>query len=326
MHAIFARRVSRLVLVVGAMLLTNIALADYNERFRVFYGDRWVEYFERDGVAIAEGDIVLGSAPAIARMRDHGDLKALAIDRSVLLWPVGPSGAHEVPYIYEAGTKANIDDAVAMFNAIFAGIIQWVPRVAQSDYVSFNLTGPGGSCNSSVGRVGGKQQIAGDPNCSAGNLLHEMGHAIGFWHVQSDAAQGQFLNIRYDIMDPRWRAQYRVIPNARTLDGYDYGSIMHYGPLVQSTTPDPLTASTMPNGIDIGQRIGYSASDVDAVKRLYGSTPSGVTVSTNPPGLDVIVDGQQVATPVTFAWRLGSLHRLDVPAGLQQKSGFNFGF
>jgi hypothetical protein len=110
-----------------------------------------------------------------------------------------------------------------------------------------------------------------------------MGHAIGFWHTQSDAAQGSFLNIRYDIMDPRWTAQYTPILDARTIDGYDYASIMHYGPFVESTTPDLLTTATIPAGIDIGLRSGYSAGDIDAMKRLYGSAPATITVTSNPP-------------------------------------------
>ena len=83
--------------------------ADTGERFRVFHRDRWVSYLEQDGLAIAEGDILLGDARAIARVRDAPvPLKALVIDQADSLWPA-VAGVHRVPYVYEAGPQANID-------------------------------------------------------------------------------------------------------------------------------------------------------------------------------------------------------------------------
>jgi len=317
-----------LVLSIALLIAASSAVAaDTGERFRVFYRDRWVSYLETDGMAIAEGDILLGEARAIARLRDAAvPPKALVIDQTDILWPADASGVHRVPYTYEAGPQANIDAAVAQFNATFAGIIQWVPRASETDYVAFDLVGPTGSCFSQVGRIGGRQAIGGSPVCGTGPLLHEMGHAIGFWHTQSDAAQGSFLNIHYDTLDPRWTPQYSPILAARQIDGFDYGSIMLYGPFVQSTAPDPLTSATLPAGIDTGLRVGYSDGDVDAVKRLYGGAPASVTVTSNPPGLEVIIDGVASITPVVLDWRLGSLHRLDVRPELQAQGAYRFAF
>jgi len=138
--------------------------------------------------------------------------------------------------------------------------------------------------------------------------------------------QDAFIDIRYAAMDPVWRSQYVPQLRARTLDGYDYASIMHYGNVVASTTADPITTFTRPAGIDIGLRANYSAGDVDAVKRLYGGAPNTITVTSNPPGLQVTVDGQTGFTPMVLPWRTGSLHRLDVPPGLQDNAGFKFAF
>ena len=59
-----------------------------------------------------------------------------------------------------------------------------------------------GACASFVGRSGGKQQITGDPECGVSTLVHEMGHAMGLWHVQRDASAGSFVDLRMDKMDP----------------------------------------------------------------------------------------------------------------------------
>jgi hypothetical protein len=314
-----------------AVIAAAASAAEDLERHRAPFRGQLIDYYVRDGLAIAEGDIILGTAAEMAAAREASErgvaMKGLTTSDPQRLWPIGASGAHEVPYVVVAGSQAAIDQAVVSFNALFPGVIQWVPRTKELDYVAFNLADQStNSCSSNLGRVGGMQQIIGFSTCPTGLLMHEMGHAVGLWHVQEDPAQGQFLAIRYDTMDPRWRAQYTPRIDSRTMDGYDYGSIMHYGPYVQSVTTDDLTAGTLPAGIDNGQRTTYSAADIDAVVRLYGAPSSSVTVATNPPGLDVLVDGARVTTPATFAWKLGSLHRLDVPAGLQTKSGYSFGF
>ena len=297
-------------------------------KHRAFYRGRTVEYVERNGLAITDGDIVLGKAEDLAQMRNEPQgRKALIIDQSALLWPIGPSGAHEVPYVYEAGNRFNVEASVVLFNAALRDTIRFVPRTSQKDYVVFSLTEEGsGSCFSYVGRIGGPQQIGGEPDCPVGPMLHEMGHAIGFWHIMSDAAQSSFLDIKYDSLDPLWRGQYTPQLGARTVDGYDYASIMHYGPFVNSVTPDALTAATLPAGIDVGQLEGYSAGDIDAVKRLYGQVPVAVTVTTNPPGLKVAIDGVTRITPYVAWWRMGSLHRLDVPESIQEYGTFKAAF
>src|SRR5690349_8692754 len=96
-----------LVLSIALLIAASSAVAaDTGERFRVFYRDRWVSYLETDGMAIAEGDILLGEARSIAGLRDAAvPPKALVIDQTDILWPADASGVHRVPYTYEAGPQ-----------------------------------------------------------------------------------------------------------------------------------------------------------------------------------------------------------------------------
>src|SRR5262249_21643829 len=81
---------------------------------------------------------------------------------------------------------------------------------------------------------------------------------------------------------------------------------------------------SIPPGMVLTNNVGYSAGDIDAIKRLYGSVPTLVTVATNPPGLQVVVDGSTVTTPKTFNWPLQSTHTLAVSTNAQTLGGTHY--
>ena len=184
------------------------------------------------------------------------------------------------------------------FNQQLAGFARAVPRTAQADYVAFTFdasdtTGP---CYSSIGRVGGRQLIAGARNCSVGRLVHEMGHAMGLFHEQERSDSSRWVTIDIAGVDPSLAYNYVPAVNTRDLGTYDYGSIMHYGATGFSKT-GAIVMESIPPGIAFGQRDGYSRGDVDALRRLYGVFDSSIVVDSFPSGLTVIVDGVSVVTP-----------------------------
>ncbi len=308
-------------------------LATEGERYRTRWHGSYIEYIERDGMAIAEGDLILGS---IERIRNstagpdaaRSDSKPMAlVDPYARLWPRSSSGVVEIPYVFEAGPQQNVERAVVIFNETFNGLIRWLPRSGQTDYVAFRLQGdPGGACSSYVGRIGGRQDIAGDPLCSTGRLLHEMGHVLGLLHTQNDPEAGKFVDIFFDRISPAFLYASQPIESGRRYGGYDYRSIMHYTRQHFRMLADPLTMETKPAGIDMGLRENYSPGDIDAIQRLYGTAPTLVTVTTNPPGLRLRIDGQETSTPAQFSWAIGSQHQLDILPGLQTLDGFSFSF
>lgn len=327
--------------VLGAVLLCVAAEAgaQTRERLQTFWRGQWVDYVEDGDFAVTDGDIIIGDKRAVREWRLIAERalvqvgsptavsKALTLDNAGRLWQRAASGIVEVPYVVDAGNATTIANAVAEVNGVMAGVLQWVPRVAETDYVSFNLTAPNsGACASSVGRIGGKQIISGDPECGVPTLVHEMGHAIGLWHVQQDGAAGAFVELRLDKMDPAKRGNNQPIFTTRTQDGYDYSSIMHYSRTNFPNSADRVTLETRPAGMDVASYTTYSPADIDALLRLYGAAPTRTTVTSNPVGLSLIVDGVAVTTPVTFDWPIGSVHRVWAPDQLQQKDGFSFAF
>ena len=299
------------------------------ERHTVFFHGERLQIVDRSGLALWEGDIVLGRTEDLLEATRLADLagtasrsKGLGLGAAGGRWPKGASGLFELPYVIENDPDGGVPPAIVEFNLQLAGFARAVARGAEPDYVAFNFdsadtTGP---CFSSVGRVGGRQAIAGARNCSVARLLHEMGHALGLYHEQERTDRLKWVTVAFDLVDP-WLA-YNYVQNlgAGDIGSYDYGAIMHYGPMGFTKTGANIL-ETIPPGIDIGPSGVYSRGDLDSLHRLYGLFDPAIVVDTYPSGLTVLVDGVSRTTPATVNWPLGSTHTLAVPAGAQVLGG-----
>lgn len=300
-----------------------------------FYNGRPVTYEVRNGRAIYEGDIVLGTAEEMntaqtpARpLSQRGLRQAATIAFSTSLWP-SSGGVAYVPYSLSANTQASptevsrINSTIASFNATFSGVIQWVPWTGQTSHAIFDLSPAdhSGGCESNVGMTGGSQILGGSIDCAGSVLFHEMGHAVGLWHEQSRMDRNAFINVIYSNIDkPLYYNFSQLQSNEVDLGFYDYGSIMHYFASAFSKFGLAPTLESIPAGIPF-MGTQYSAGDIDAIKRLYDHAPTAVTIATNPPGGQVIVDGVTVTTPQAFNWALNSTHTLSVPSDPQSIAG-----
>lgn len=65
--------------------------------------------------------------------------------------------------------------------------------------------------------------------------MHELGHAMGFFHEHSRPDRDQFVSIQFRNIKRGKERQFRKYP-ASLINSYgvpyDYESIMHYGPYV----------------------------------------------------------------------------------------------
>lgn len=322
----------------AALFVSFASLSIAQEAQRTFWRGQWVNYVEVDGYAITEGDIIIGKIDEVrewTRAIERGQMqiatarKALTTGNQARLWNLrDAAGVVIVPYTITAGNNATINEAIAEANRALSGVVQWIARTSEDDYVDFNLTSANSNaCASFVGRTGGKQTISGDPECSRGTIVHEMGHAMGLWHVQQDADANSFVDFRLANMDASKRSNNQPIFGTRTFGGYDYESNMHYSRTAFSgSSADRVTLETKPAGITVGASPTYSASDLDALFRLYGRIPQRTTVHSNPSGLRIMVNGVAYTTPAEFNWPIGSVHRLWVEPGLQTIGGFRYGF
>ncbi len=154
------------------------------------------------------------------------------------LWPDGI-----IPYVID---ETQFPGGTSERDEIMRAIDHWnantnvslVPRVSQSNYISFDRRHT--VCQSYVGVKGGRQSIG----CAVGagfgdeSLIHEIGHAAGLYHEHQRDDRNGHVHVFMDRVpeDFRQANMYRKGDRGMDIGTYDYHSIMHYGRGAYATT------------------------------------------------------------------------------------------
>lgn len=177
-----------------------------------------------------------------------------------------------VPYQIQPGLPSlqQVTEAIKLWNSSDVPV-QLERHEGQEDYVEFVAEN---YCSSRRGRVGGHQKITLSPDCSAGVVLHEIGHAVGLAHEHNRHDRDQYLErICLENIYPEALAYFQPRPNnGEKLGEYDFGSIMHYSQMAFSRNRGRTIVPRMdrvPNGALIGQRQKLSAGDIQRLRDLY---------------------------------------------------------
>jgi hypothetical protein len=145
------------------------------------------------------------------------------------LWPKGYIPVEIEDSIFMFGFQGSLYAAIDFLNTNTR--VRFKPRTNESDYIYVDYKSvmemgfSGGS--SWVGRHGGRQGL----NLSTSNystILHELMHAIGFWHEQSRPDRDSYVQILWDNIDSELSKHNFQIESGTTIGAYDYASIMHY--------------------------------------------------------------------------------------------------
>eukprot|EP00484_Ammonia_sp_Unknown_P030935 CAMPEP_0197023760 /NCGR_PEP_ID=MMETSP1384-20130603/4405_1 /TAXON_ID=29189 /ORGANISM="Ammonia sp." /LENGTH=276 /DNA_ID=CAMNT_0042452023 /DNA_START=37 /DNA_END=864 /DNA_ORIENTATION=+ len=184
------------------------------------------------------------------------------------LWPDGI-----IPYeieIKDFELSSMVERAVKKFNDKITNV-RWQPRAYEWSYVAF-VRDDTQNPHSNVGCILNKQQISlckTWPNSQGqkillGNILHEMGHAIGFQHTHQMPQRDDYVTVKGDMGCNSDRVNYLARAEYGFGD-YDLDSIMHYP---ESTK---IRAKVMHCG-KIGQRADFSENDLKIFNKLYEAT------------------------------------------------------
>ncbi|XP_024945655.1 astacin isoform X2 [Cephus cinctus] len=146
-------------------------------------------------------------------------------------------------------------------------------RYKETDEDYLTIQGSQSGCWSLVGRHG-KGQVLNlqTPGCvHRGVVVHEVMHALGFYHQQSAADRDEWVKIHWDNIQTGKEHNFNKYDSDTVTDygiGYDYKSIMHYSAHAFSKNGEP-TISPIKEKVEIGQRKGLSEKDVAKVQFMY---------------------------------------------------------
>ena len=281
------------------------------------YRGQVVTYEVIDGLAIWDGDIILGTPEELSpvNVAAHGNTldnrnKILAVSSKERLWPGGI-----IPYVIDPELEnPHVPDAIRHWEQNTP--IRFVERTDQPNWVHFI---PASYCAAHTGMVGGEQSVFLRESCPPGTVVHEIGHAVGLYHEHQRNDRDRHVWVSRRALKIAYEQK-----GDRALDGgpYDYGSVMHYtwiGTLV--TIPPGIVLGEGGPKLGEGSDTGLSAGDIDGVSRLYGTIPTKTTVTANVAGLLIEVDGRTYTAPHRFDWEPGSVHTIGVWP-LQRRPGF----
>jgi len=243
----------------------------------VTFARKGLLYADIEGLAIFEGDIVLGSTEDVRAEADKGagelpQEQDVGITGQLYRWPNAT-----IPYDIDPAmpNQQRVTDAIAHWEAYtpIRFLLRTPANAAQyPDYAHFRS---GGGCSSKVGKRGGQQIITLGGICATGNAIHEIGHTVGLWHEQSREDRDTFVRIVWVNIDQSLISNFaQHITDGDDIGSYDYGSIMHYPPdafsINRQATIIPLLP--LPAGVVLGQRNGLSQGDINAVREMYPVT------------------------------------------------------
>ncbi|KAK4304002.1 hypothetical protein Pmani_024022 [Petrolisthes manimaculis] len=182
-----------------------------------------------------------------------------------------------VPYILGSSVTSAQETIILQGMADFHSktCIRFVPRTTEANYIEI-ITNDSG-CWSYVGTIGGMQQLSLDTNgcIYVGTVIHELMHAIGFYHEHCRNDRDNYVTIYYEnVIDGYAYAFDKDTYWQYVGENYNYFSIMHYGTYAFSDNwgVDATIVPTDPNIVltEAYDKYEMAQSDANQINNLYG--------------------------------------------------------
>lgn len=130
-----------------------------------------------------------------------------------------------------------------------------------------------------MGRTGGRQPLSLGYGCDHPVVaVHELMHAIGFFHSHMRVDRDNHLNIHWQNIAPNARDQFKKLNHYESrliTKEFDYMSVMLYGPRTFSVDGYAITMSPKDRSkrlVDLQYKPGLSDDDTYNINQLYRCT------------------------------------------------------
>ena len=124
-----------------------------------------------------------------------------------------------------------------------------------------------------MGRVGHQyiQRISIGNGCfSLSIVVHEIGHAIGFYHEQSRPDRDKYVTIHYQNIEAGREPNFNKKTDIDSLGvTYDFNSVMHYRATGFANKPGAVTISSKEKDLQFGFVPELSPLDIKQANLLY---------------------------------------------------------
>ncbi|XP_046854243.1 zinc metalloproteinase nas-14-like [Xenia sp. Carnegie-2017] len=193
--------------------------------------------------------------------------KRNVVANKVKLWPDGV-----IPYIIDDTVDTPVRKRIrrAFRHISKRSCISFIPRMEKhKDYITIKS---GVGCYSSIGRQGGGQLLSIVRGCEYG-AIHEVMHALGFFHEQSRPDRDFYVKINWWNIQGGMERNFNKYSNGVTdtlNKPYDLKSIMHYGNKAFSKNGRDTIVSRKHPGYKLGvSKERLSTADAYQLNQLY---------------------------------------------------------
>lgn len=221
---------------------------------------------------VLNGDIIMGDDFPGQRSYIRTDARGIPLN----LWPQGyipVAISSEVIkwYMYKTVLKA-----LTKLNTTTN--VRFKPRTNEVDYIKIDMymddLNIGGL--SAIGKTGGEQLLWLNKNQPENVVLHELLHALGFWHEQSRPDRNNYIYINTDSIKKGYEHNFEPEPGL-AVGTYDYNSIMHYHEQAFAASSTAITiyckSGTTRRTCPLGGNT-LSAKDIHGLNTLFSTNQS----------------------------------------------------
>uniref|UniRef100_H0WGC6 Meprin A subunit n=1 Tax=Otolemur garnettii TaxID=30611 RepID=H0WGC6_OTOGA len=182
-----------------------------------------------------------------------------------------------IPYILADNLELNAKGAILYAFEMFRlkSCVDFKPYEGEDSYIIFQQFS---GCWSLVGDQHVGQNLSIGSGCDYKAIIeHEILHALGFYHEQSRTDRDDYVNIWWDEIIPGYEHNFNTYDDDFITDlntPYDYESLMHYAPFSfnKNDSIPTITAKIPEFDSIIGQRLDFSALDLERLNRMYNCT------------------------------------------------------